>query len=334
MAKSISRRRRKKAFQRHSAFAVSVCGIGDIDLTLFAGRRAVTRTLKAGEAQLLAYLLTQKQSQSDGLEGAHDWTPYTPSGAFRRRVVRCHQDNPMDLGSPSKLSAVTAAKHQAPLCKGSRVSCPRLSDSVAQSVCSGCGAVVAAPACEEMPPAVPATIAEAKRAVLLARAKLLQLEDGCLSSCAWRIEHPVLEHSLFTTNLDQAKAWVEQGVDVFPLHVASAQLANAVAPQVNAGIGEGADAQPSTALCSKRSNTLVRASAAAALRNERSNVLARVAAATNAQLEAIGRILDATDGMTADCWPAGMSIKREMRNLDPRVVELQFAANPSKGLAG
>jgi hypothetical protein len=144
MAKPTSRRRRKKAFQRGVAYTVSVAVAGAIDLTLFGGRRAVTRTLKAGEAQLLAHLLTQKQSQSDGLEGAHGWTPYTPSGAFRRRVVRCHQDNPMDLGSPSKLSAVTAAKHQAPLCKGSWVSCPRLSDSAAKSVCSDCGAVVVA----------------------------------------------------------------------------------------------------------------------------------------------------------------------------------------------
>lgn len=39
-------------------------------------------------------------------------------------------------------TASTAAKHQEPLCEGPWVSCPRLSDSVAHSVCSGCGAVV------------------------------------------------------------------------------------------------------------------------------------------------------------------------------------------------
>lgn len=142
MAESISRRRSKKAFQRGVAYVVSVAAAGDVDLTLFAGRRAVTRTLKAGEAQLLAHLLTQKRSQSDGLGGVHGWPPYTPLGAFRRRMVRRHQDNPMDLGAPSSLSAVTAGKCQTPLCEGSWVSSPRLSDSAAQLVCSGCGAVV------------------------------------------------------------------------------------------------------------------------------------------------------------------------------------------------
>ena len=39
MAKLISRRRRKKAFQRGVAYVVSVAKAGDIDLTLFAGRR-------------------------------------------------------------------------------------------------------------------------------------------------------------------------------------------------------------------------------------------------------------------------------------------------------
>ncbi len=72
MAKPTSRRRRKKTFQRGVAYAVTVAGTGDIDLTLFAGRRAVKRTLKAGEAQLLAHLLTQTWPQSLGLEVVHD----------------------------------------------------------------------------------------------------------------------------------------------------------------------------------------------------------------------------------------------------------------------
>ena len=64
MAKSISRRRRKKAFQRGVAYVVSVAEAGDVDLTLFAGRREVTRTLTAYEAQFLAHLLTQTWQQS------------------------------------------------------------------------------------------------------------------------------------------------------------------------------------------------------------------------------------------------------------------------------
>ncbi len=162
MAKPNTHRRRKKAFQHGVAYAVSVARTGDIDLTLFAGRRSVTRTLKASEAKLLAHLLTQKRSQSDGLESAHGWVPYTPSGAFRRRVVRSHQDNPMDLGAPPSLSAVTAGKCQTPLCEGSCVSSPRLSDSVAQSVCSGCGALVVLG--DEVVGAATATIAEARSA--------------------------------------------------------------------------------------------------------------------------------------------------------------------------
>lgn len=64
MAKSISRRRRKKAIQRGVAYVVSVAEAGDFDLTLFAGRRAVTRALTASEAQFLAHLLTQTGSGS------------------------------------------------------------------------------------------------------------------------------------------------------------------------------------------------------------------------------------------------------------------------------
>lgn len=64
MAKSNSRRRSKKALQRGVAYVVSVAEAGDVDLTLFVGRRAVKRTLKAGEAQLLAHLLTQTWQQS------------------------------------------------------------------------------------------------------------------------------------------------------------------------------------------------------------------------------------------------------------------------------
>lgn len=71
MAKPTSRRRRKKTFQRGVAYAVTVAGTGDIDLTLFAGRRAVKRTLKPGEARLLADLLTQNWVQPVGLEVAH-----------------------------------------------------------------------------------------------------------------------------------------------------------------------------------------------------------------------------------------------------------------------
>ena len=71
MAKSISRRRRKKAIQRGVAYVVSVAEAGDIDLTLFAGHRAVTRTLTATEAQFLAHLLAQTWPQSLGLEVVH-----------------------------------------------------------------------------------------------------------------------------------------------------------------------------------------------------------------------------------------------------------------------
>jgi len=72
MAKLLSSRRRIKKIQRGVAYVVSVAEAGDIDLTLFAGRRAVTRTLKAGEAKLLAHLLTQSWPQSLGLEVVHD----------------------------------------------------------------------------------------------------------------------------------------------------------------------------------------------------------------------------------------------------------------------
>ena len=63
MAELVTKRRRKKAFLRNVAFAVSVAETGDVELTLFAGRREVIRTLKAGEAQLLAHLLTQTWPQ-------------------------------------------------------------------------------------------------------------------------------------------------------------------------------------------------------------------------------------------------------------------------------
>lgn len=63
MAKHSTKRLRKKAFQSGAAYVVSVAEAGDIDLTLFAGRRTVTRTLKAGEAKLLAHLLTQTWPQ-------------------------------------------------------------------------------------------------------------------------------------------------------------------------------------------------------------------------------------------------------------------------------
>ena len=71
MAKPTSRRRRKKTFQRGVAYAVCLSGTGNVDLTLFAGRRAVKRTLKPGKAQLLADLLTQNWVQPAGLEVAH-----------------------------------------------------------------------------------------------------------------------------------------------------------------------------------------------------------------------------------------------------------------------
>lgn len=71
MVESISRRRSKKVFLRGVAYAVSVAEAGDIDLTLFAGRRAVTRTLTASEVQFLAHLLTQTWPQSLGLEVVH-----------------------------------------------------------------------------------------------------------------------------------------------------------------------------------------------------------------------------------------------------------------------
>lgn len=63
MGELSTKRRRKKAFLRNVAFAVSVAETGDVELTLFAGRREVTRTLKAGEAQLLAHLLSQTWPQ-------------------------------------------------------------------------------------------------------------------------------------------------------------------------------------------------------------------------------------------------------------------------------
>lgn len=75
MAELITKRCRKKAFLRNVAFAVSVAETGDVELTLFAGRREVTRTLKAGEAQLLAHLLTQTWPQLGGHQSRGGFAP-------------------------------------------------------------------------------------------------------------------------------------------------------------------------------------------------------------------------------------------------------------------
>lgn len=319
MAKPNTHRRRKKAFQRGVACAVSVARTGDIDLTLFAGRRSVTRTLKASEAKLLAHLLTQKRSQSDGLEGAHGWVPSTPSGAYRRRVVRCNQDNTMGLWVPSSLSAVTAGKCQTPLCEGSWVSSPRLSDSAAQSVCSGCGAVIAAQVCEGRAPipfVMELPMSDIQASLLRAkwlRAQRLLLEVGAAVAAS--------------PHAAELARYVFDGGDL-PRPEVQADVApsNAEVMPEGADLAVWTETQASKARC--------KADFKKQQERERLPVPIRIATASDAQIEAVVCILNATDGMSSDCWPAGMSMKREMRNLDPRVFELRFAANPSKGLAG
>ena len=69
MAELVTKRRCKKAFLRNVAFVVSVAETGDVELTLFAGSREVSRTLKAGEAQLLAHLLSQTWQQLGDCRG-------------------------------------------------------------------------------------------------------------------------------------------------------------------------------------------------------------------------------------------------------------------------
>lgn len=75
MAKPNTHRRRKKAFQHGVAYAVSVAETGDVELTLFAGHREVTRSLKAGEAQLLAHLITQTWQQLDDHQSRGGFAP-------------------------------------------------------------------------------------------------------------------------------------------------------------------------------------------------------------------------------------------------------------------
>lgn len=52
-------RRRKLAAQRGAAFMVSVGADGVVDLTLYAGRRSLTRALSAQDVSVLVNMLIQ-----------------------------------------------------------------------------------------------------------------------------------------------------------------------------------------------------------------------------------------------------------------------------------
>ena len=58
-----TRRRRKLAAQRLLACMVSSGAAGSVTLTLYSGRRTLTRELTAQEAQVLAHLLTHTAPQ-------------------------------------------------------------------------------------------------------------------------------------------------------------------------------------------------------------------------------------------------------------------------------
>lgn len=57
----LSRRRRKLAVRQNSCFAIAqpLDGAGDVELTLFAGRRALTRVLTPVIAAALAHALSR-----------------------------------------------------------------------------------------------------------------------------------------------------------------------------------------------------------------------------------------------------------------------------------
>lgn len=63
MAKRISRRLRKLAPRRALAFMVSAGSGGSVELTLYAGRRSLVRSLSAQDAAVLAHMLTQTSQQ-------------------------------------------------------------------------------------------------------------------------------------------------------------------------------------------------------------------------------------------------------------------------------
>lgn len=67
MAKRISRRRIKLAPRRALAFMVSAGEAGAVELTLYAGRRSLSRELDARDVEALVELLNQTSPQLSDL---------------------------------------------------------------------------------------------------------------------------------------------------------------------------------------------------------------------------------------------------------------------------